>query len=72
LSQPGPRISVRDKKDIKKQAQKAARKERQQQASTVDKKDAAKEADASNAGLSLHKNGLTQTPPVETLRTLYI
>jgi len=72
LSQPGPRISARDKKDIKKQAQKAARKERQQQASTADKTDAAKEADASNAGLSLRKNGLTQTPPVETLRTLYI
>ena len=72
MSQPGPRISARDKKDIKKQAQKAARKERQQQASTADKTDAAKEADASNAGLSLRKNGLTQTPPVETLRTLYI
>jgi OTU domain-containing protein 3 len=72
LSQPGPRISARDKKDIKKQAQKAARKERQQQASTADNKEATKEADASTAGLSLRKSGLTQTPPVETLRTLYI
>jgi len=75
LSQPGPRISARDKKDIKKQAQKAARKERQQQASTAEGHEAAKEADVPNvsaAGLSLRKNGLTQTPPVDTLRTLYI
>jgi len=75
LSQPGPRISARDKRDIKKQAQKAARKERQQQAQTAGKQEATKEADtpsASAAGLSLRKNGLTQTPPVETLRTLYI
>ncbi|KAL1588082.1 hypothetical protein WHR41_03370 [Cladosporium halotolerans] len=77
-SQPGPRISARDKKDIKKQAQKAARKERQQaaatsktgsdKAGTPDPEAAATAA----AGMALRKQGLTQTPPVDTLRTLYI
>jgi OTU domain-containing protein 3 len=69
-SQPGPRVSSRDKKDFKKQAQKAARKEREQAAS----KQASEPeiANAAAAGLALRKNGLTQTPPVETLRTLYI
>jgi OTU domain-containing protein 3 len=70
-SQPGPRISARDKKDIKKQAQKAARKERERAAS----KQAGEPeiTDATNAtGLALRKSGVTQTPPLETLRTLYI
>jgi hypothetical protein len=70
-SQPGPRISARDKKDIKKQAQKAARKERERatskQASEPEVADA-----AAAAGLALRQNGVTQTPPLETLRTLYI
>lgn len=70
-SQPGPRISARDKKDIKKQAQKAARKEREQAAA----KDKSSEPEAhpnAAVGLDLRKGGLTQTPPVDTLRTLYI
>lgn len=72
-SQPGPRISARDKKDIKKQAQKAARKERQQAASTTKSNgDDSQVTPNATAGLDLRKNGLTQTPPVETLRTLYI
>lgn len=79
LSQPGPRISARDKKDIKKQAQKAARKERQQAASKTSNGEAvdpanaaAAAATAAAAGIALRKDGLTQTPPVDTLRTLYI
>jgi OTU domain-containing protein 3 len=70
-SQPGPRVSARDKKDIKKQAQKAARKERERanskQASEPEITDA-----TTAAGLALRQNGVTQTPPLETLRTLYI
>lgn len=69
-SQPGPRISARDKKDIKKQAQKAARKEREQAAAKTGSEPA--EVPEVAAGLELRKNGLTQTPPVDTLRTLYI
>lgn len=67
-SQLGPRVSARDKKDIKKQAQKAARKERQQAAS----KNTTSEPEPPPDGVALRKNGLTQTPPVDTLRTLYI
>jgi OTU domain-containing protein 3 len=67
--QPGPRVSARDKKDIKKQAQKAARKERAMKESDKDSPNSAVTA----AGLALRQNGLTQTPPVvDTLRTLYI
>jgi OTU domain-containing protein 3 len=69
--QPGPRIRItaRDRRDIKKQAQKAARKERQQ----ADAKDGAATIEPSSAaGLALRQKGMTQTPPVETLRTLYI
>jgi OTU domain-containing protein 3 len=69
-SQPGPRVSSRDKKDFKKQAQKAARKEREQAASIQASEP--ETVNAATAGLALRKNGLTQTPPVETLRTLYI
>ncbi|WPH04430.1 Hypothetical protein R9X50_00732100 [Acrodontium crateriforme] len=64
----GARVSARDRKDIKKLAQKAARKERQQ--------DSARESDSTNspgkAGLAFRQKGMTETPPVETLRTLYI
>lgn len=64
--QPGPRLSARDKKDIKKQAQKAARKERQQAASKPGRTQS-----PSQIGIAIRK-GMTETPPVETLRTLYI
>lgn len=64
--QPGPRITARDRKDIKKQAQKAARKERQQLAA----QGGARSESPSKAGLALRQK--TETPPVETLRTLYI
>jgi len=66
--QPGPRITARDRKDIKKQAQKAARKERQQAAARGD--DGA--ASTQSAGFALRQKGMTDTPPVETLRTLFI
>ncbi|KAI7630982.1 cysteine proteinase [Hortaea werneckii] len=70
--QPGPRISARDRKDIKKQAQKAARKERQLAAQTGgDSKETTPSSQAA-AGVALRQKGLTETPPVETLRTLYI
>lgn len=60
----GPRLTARDRKDIKKQAQKAARKERQQAAMRGES--------PSKAGLALRQKGMTETPPVEILRTLYI
>ncbi|KXT12013.1 hypothetical protein AC579_4650 [Pseudocercospora musae] len=63
--QTGPRVTARDRKDIKKQAQKAARKERSQA-------DSKRTESPSAAGLALRAKGLTETPPVETLRTLYI
>jgi hypothetical protein len=66
--QPGPRVTARDRKDIKKQAQKAARKERQQAA-------AKGESTASSpppVGITFRAKGMTGTPPVDTLRTLYI
>lgn len=62
--QQGPRQTARDRKDIKKLAQKAARKERQQLL--------ARGESPSAAGLALRQKGMTGTPPVETLRTLYI
>lgn len=70
-SQPGPRLSARDKKDIKKQAQKAARKERQQAAA---KGGTDPSAPAQAAAMAIRQDGgsFKQTPPVETLKTLYI
>lgn len=65
--QPGPRLSARDRKDIKKQAQKAARKERQQAAAQDGGADS-----PSQAGIAMRHKPMTGTPPVETLRTLYI
>lgn len=65
--QPGPRVRDRDKKRMQKQAQNAARKERHQ----ADAKSGRTES-PSQVGLSLRAKGMTQTPPVETLRTLYI
>jgi OTU domain-containing protein 3 len=70
-SQPGPRISARDKKDIKKQAQKAARKERERADSKQVSEPEVSDATTA-AGIALRQNGVTQTPPLETLRTLYI
>nr|POE51830.1 otu domain-containing protein 3 [Quercus suber] len=67
--QQGPRITAREKKDIRKQAQKAARKERQQQAS---RGSIARVDSTADAGLPLRRKSLTDTPPVETLRTLFI
>lgn len=72
LRQPGPaRISTRDRKSMKKQAQKAARKERAQTA--VKGGGNRRTESPSAAGLALRQKGMTETPPVtETLRTLYI
>ncbi|KAK5165067.1 uncharacterized protein LTR77_009164 [Saxophila tyrrhenica] len=66
--QPGPRSTARERKDFKKQAQKAARKERQQLAAKGDTRSGSPSA----PGLAYRQKGMTQTPPVETLRTLYI
>lgn len=66
--QTGPRVTARDRKDMKKQAQKAARKERQQAASQGD----AEAQSPSQVKLSLRAKGVTEKPPVDTLRTLYI
>jgi len=66
--QPGPRVTARDRKDIKKQAQKAAHKKRQQAAAGGEE---ATEP-PSKTGLALRQKGMTGTPPVETLRTLFI
>ena len=63
----GPRLSARDKKNMQKQAQKAARKERAQAAQVRARADS-----PSAAGLALRQKGMTGTPPVDTLRTLYI
>ncbi|KAI5363049.1 Putative OTU domain, papain-like cysteine peptidase superfamily [Septoria linicola] len=65
--QSGPRVSARDKKDMQKQAQKKARKERQQAESKSAKTDS-----PTVVGLQLRAKGMTETPPVDTLRTLYI
>jgi hypothetical protein len=67
--QPGPRLTARDKKDIKKQAQKAARKERQQLAARGGVR---RSESPSAAGLALRQKGMTETPPVEALRTLWV
>ncbi|KAK3072101.1 hypothetical protein LTR53_007409 [Teratosphaeriaceae sp. CCFEE 6253] len=67
--QTGPRVTARDKKNMQKQAQKAARKERAQ----VTAKGDPRAESPSAAGLALRQKGMTETPPmVETLRTLYI
>ena len=65
--QSGPRITARDKKDLAKQAQKKARKERAQTDSKSGKSDS-----PASIGLTLRAKGMTDTPPVDTLRTLYI
>ncbi|PIA89360.1 hypothetical protein CB0940_07387 [Cercospora beticola] len=65
--QSGPRVSARDKKDMQKQAQKKARKERHQAEA-----DSAKQESAASVGLALRAKGMTETPPVEPLRTLFI
>ncbi|KAK5117353.1 hypothetical protein LTR62_005970 [Meristemomyces frigidus] len=67
--QHGPRVTARDRKSMQKQAQKAARKERAQ-ASIV--KAGADDPMRAEIGLALRAKGMTETPPVETLRTLYI
>ncbi|KAK0347734.1 hypothetical protein LTR94_001261 [Friedmanniomyces endolithicus] len=65
----GPRITVRDKKSMQKQAQKAARKERAQATAKADQR---LESPAA-AGLALRQKHMTDTPPmVDTMRTLYI
>jgi hypothetical protein len=67
--QPGPRATARDRKEIKKQQQKQARKERAQ----LTARGVARSQSPSAAGLALRQKGMTETPPVtETLRTLYI
>ena len=61
------RITARDKRDMKKMAQKAARKERQQAAidGGIDPK--------IKAGIALRSQGVTNTPPIESgFRTLFI
>jgi len=70
----GPRVSARDRKEIKKLAQKAARKERHQTAANAvaAAQGAGGPHSPSRIGLSLRADGLTATPPVDTLRTLYI
>jgi len=61
----GPRVSARQRKDMKKQAQKAARKERAQGETIGSSK--------GQAGMALRSKGYTATPPIETgFRTLYI
>ena len=62
-----PRITARDRKDMKKQAQKAARRAREQAAAKNPRSQS-----PSQVGLALRAKGMTETPPVETLRTLYI
>lgn len=66
--QQGPRVTARDRKDIKKQAQKAARKERQQ----ATQQGGSSNENVAEAGLALRQRGVLGTPPVETLKTLYI
>ena len=67
--QQGPqRQTAREKKDFKKQAQKAARKERQQAAANDDKSESAKAN-----GMKLRSKGMVNTPPIESgFRTLFI
>ena len=62
------RQSAREKKDFKKQAQKAARKERQQAAAIDDKSESAKAN-----GMKLRSKDMVNTPPIESgFRTLFI
>ena len=68
--QPGPRATARDRKELKKQQQKQARKERAQLQAAG--RGIARSQSPSAAGLALRQKGMTETPPVETLRTLYI
>jgi hypothetical protein len=63
------RVAARDKKDFKKQAQKAARKERQLAENGMTKNN---DVNLSMRAKDQSTNGVTGTPPVETLRTLYI
>lgn len=71
--QHGPRLTARERKEVKKQQQKAARKERSQLAArSVNASSRARSRSPSVVGLALRQKGLTETPPVETLRTLYI
>ncbi|QIW99557.1 hypothetical protein AMS68_005075 [Peltaster fructicola] len=64
LRQAGPRTTARDREKIKKQAQKAARKERQQAEirSNINV----------GSGAADIRRKLTDTPPIEILKTLYI
>lgn len=62
------RMTARDRKDIKKQAQKAARRERQQAATKGHST-----STAIKSGLTLRSKGITRTPPIESnFVTLYI
>lgn len=69
LKQQGPqRQTAREKKDIKKQAQKAARKERQQAAINAGTGSA-----SGKDGIALRTKDMTNTPPIESgFRTLFI
>jgi hypothetical protein len=68
------RVPARDKKDFKKQAQKAARKERQLAAAQNEQgKTTNGSVDLSMRTKDAHGTGVVNgTPPVDTLRTLYI
>jgi OTU domain-containing protein 3 len=65
----GPqRQTARDKKDIKKQAQKAARKERELAAAGGDRPES-----PNTSGMKLRSKGIVNTPPIESgFRTLFI
>jgi OTU domain-containing protein 3 len=65
----GPqRPTARDKKDIKKQAQKAARKERELAAAGGDRPES-----PNTSGMKLRSKGMVNTPPIESgFRTLFI
>lgn len=67
--QQGPqRQNAREKKDIKKQAQKAARKERQQAAIKAGTEEA-----PAKSGITLRTKSVTNPPPIESgFRTLFI
>lgn len=69
VSAKGPqRQTARDKKDIKKQAQKAARKEREQAAAGGDRPES-----PNTSGMKLRSKGMVNTPPIESgFRTLFI
>lgn len=65
----GPqRQTARDKKDMKKQAQKAARKEREQAAAGGERPES-----PTTSGMKLRSRGMVNTPPIESgFRTLFI